>query len=781
MGFKLIYKCSFLIIFGKDIKLKMRVNYKDFLQNSTSFREEEYISFFFKNIANIKFDKPIFEKMSMPSYNCFYASIVKDTTERLTKTRHLMQRNSRTCIFCFVDKESWRNTFGERVPNLVRNDVIFKPDVEINWPVYSKLGVYETTNRGILDEWLANMVFRSLKRRHVAWFVHSYVYIVLVFCDSKSQITKNDYSIFYWNTSSVFKKYPNKTEIFGATRYVRFVQNVCDELVLAEAKDKELIDCVNAYKMGEREFELFQQTKENYDDICFEVENNVEYISIEGPARSGKTILSMLLLNKYPNCKLLLMNYKFYNDLKSAFSTLNLEFPSNRIYHHDFSRQTGCWLKSKKDKSFVDDFSFLIVDEAQRLGRMGSYTNFYTGKHYPAFNPFEAIKNICNHKCTIFFGDNLQRINVNKDEGFDVIKEYYSDKSFRQHKFYETIGIPKEVMSNILYLLGFDGIRPINPGEYQINYFETADQFIEAFEEDLSKRKHYVSIALSNAVSYYFESGDKAIIKIPTNYSDYFNYLFNDEIAPKYYLTPYEIISREAESIYLYIPDIMQEFTYKETTNFGHIYMQLYTLMTRAAASLNIYAKGDVVREIIKNRINDIVTSETTINPNEEYDYDVFIAYHGTCSENGTYAAAKKLCDLLCENRIRVFLNGYCCNDDDKDFGFNNTTRIIQKSKSLIMVINDFAPTDGRGMLPQRNADGTLNQLNQELKTFNDLINTGLRTHRTGFRFLYCGNLTNMDEIYKHLNRFYQELSYGFDCCLLDFEDVLKWALDNKE
>ena len=759
----------------------MKVNYRDFLLNSAPSREKDYISYFFKYIADIKFDRPISEKLSMPSFDCFYASIVKDTTERLTKTRRLMQRNSRTCFFCFIDKNLWNTTFGTRVPNLKRDDVVYKPDVDVDWPINSSLLASETTNRGVLDEWLANMVFRNLKKRHVAWFVHSYVYIVLVFCDSKSQITKNDFSIFYWNTSSVFKKYPNKTEIFGATRYVRFVQNVSDELVLAEAKDKELIDCVNAYIKGEHEFEFVQQTQDNYNDICFEIDNNVEYITIEGPARSGKTILSMLLLNKYLDCKLLLMNYKFYKDLKSAFKTMNLEFPSNRIYHHDFSRQTGCWLKSKMDKSFVDDFSFLIVDEAQRLGRMGSYNSFYTGKHYSAFNPFEAIKNIKNHKCTIFFGDNLQRINVNKDEGFDVIKEYYSDKPFRQHKFYETIGIPKEIMANILYLLGFDGIKPINPGEYQIINFDNADDFIEAFEEDLSKRKHYVSIALSNVTSYYFESGDKTITKIPPNYSDYFNYLFSDEIAPKYYLTPYEIISREAESIYLYIPDVMQEFSYKDTKNLQHIYMQLYTLMTRATASLNIYAKSDLVRDIMQNRINEIMASETTINLNEDYDYDVFIAYHGTCSENGTYAAAKKLCDLLSVNGIRVFLNNYCCNEEDRDLGFNNTTRIIQKSRSLVMVINDFASVDSSGMLLQRNADGTLNQLNQELKTFNDLINTGLRTHKTGFRFLYCGNLTNMDEIYKYLNRFYQELSYGFDCCLLDFEDVLKWTIDNKE
>ena len=756
----------------------MKVSYKDILQNSKAYREKEYISYFFKHIADIKYDEPVFESTSLPPYDCFYSSIVKDTTERLTKTRHLMQRNSRNCFFCFVDKETWNNAFGSNIPPIRRKDIVDKADIDVYWQ--KSVSRSDVNSHGALDEWIATRIFKSLKRQHIAWFVHSYVYIILVFCDSRTQITKNDFAIYYWNTSAEFKKYPNKTEIFGATRHVRFVKNVGDELVLIEAKDKELVDCVNAFTKGERDFELYEQTKEHYEDICFEIENNIEYITIEGPARSGKTILSMLLLNKFPNAKLLLMNYKFYNDLKTAFKTLGKEFPENRIYHHDFSKNSGCWLKSKQDKTFVDDFSFLIVDEAQRLGRMDAYYSFYTGRSYSAFNPFESIKNITDHKCTIFFGDNLQRINANKDEGFDIIKKYYSDKPFRQHMFYETIGIPRQILTNILYMLGFDGMRPINPGEYQIINYDTDDKLIEAFNNDLSKRKHYVSLAFSNEDNFSFGTKEK-INKIPKSYSDHFNYLFNDEIANKYYLTPYEIISREAESVYLYIPDLMDEMSYKDTKKHSYVYMQLYTLMTRATASLNIYSRNGNVRKVIERKIKEITASEETINPNEQYDYDVFIAYHGTCDENGTYPAAKKLCDMLTENGIKVFLNNYQCNENDRDLGFNSTTRIVQKSKSLVLVVNDSAPIDGNGMLLQKNDDGTLNQLNQELKTFNDLINTARRTHKSGFKCLYRGTLTSMDNIYKYLNSFYQELSYGFDCCCLEFEDILKWVLDNKE
>ena len=203
--------------------------------------------------------------------------------------------------------------------------------------------------------------------------------------------------------------------------------------------------------------------------------------------------------------------------------------------------------------------------------------------------------------------------------------------------------------------------------------------------------------------------------------------------------------------------------------------------MTRATASIHIYAEDESLRNEIDSKISNIINSEEKESHLEEYNYDVFIAYHGTRNPNGTYENAKKLCDELTKNGLRVFLNGYSCNEGDEDLGFSSTTRIIQKSKMMVLVINDNAPVDGNGMLKEKNDDGSLNQLNQELKTMNDLINTSRRTHKTGFRFLYCGSLTSADEIYNYLNVFYHELSYGFECCFTDNSDIVRWAIDNKD
>ena len=82
------------------------MNLKSFLELNKPQREKEYISFFFKNIANIKLDKPIFEKFYFSKLDNFRVSIIKDTIDRLDNSRHLAQRNSRNCFGLFSPQSS---------------------------------------------------------------------------------------------------------------------------------------------------------------------------------------------------------------------------------------------------------------------------------------------------------------------------------------------------------------------------------------------------------------------------------------------------------------------------------------------------------------------------------------------------------------------------------------------------------------------------------------------------------------------------------------------------
>lgn len=65
---------------------------------------------------------------------------------------------------------------------------------------------------------------------------------------------------------------------------------------------------------------LVDQTKHYLDKITKEIDENVNArVLVEGPARSGKTVLAMSLLAKYPKSKMLLMNWYFYDALIDAF------------------------------------------------------------------------------------------------------------------------------------------------------------------------------------------------------------------------------------------------------------------------------------------------------------------------------------------------------------------------------------------------------------------------------------------------------------------------------
>ena len=83
----------------------------------------------------------------------------------------------------------------------------------------------------------------------------------------------------------------------------------------------------------------------------------------------------------------------------------------------------------------------------------------------------------------------------------------------------------------------------------------------------------------------------------------------NSETVEKYYFSPYEMISRELDSIYIFLrenisPDVIR----------GYVLTQLYVLMTRATLSLNIYIENKETYKVFKERLNDLVWLEVTRN-----------------------------------------------------------------------------------------------------------------------------------------------------------------------
>ncbi len=124
--------------------------------------------------------------------------------------------------------------------------------------------------------------------------------------------------------------------------------------------------------------------------------------------------------------------------------------------------------------------------------------------------------------------------------------------------------------------------------------------------------------------------------------------------------------------------------------------------------------------------------------------YDLFIAYHGTNNPDGSYQAAKKLCDYLTECGFDVYLHNYMCFNEHKDVQWNRTWEIVDNCKCFIAVVNDNVPINSTGHLGNDIGDRE-SQIRSEIDSFYDLINRNMR-NRADFNFFYCGSQKRGEE-----------------------------------
>ncbi|MEI7826162.1 MAG: hypothetical protein WCI01_12735, partial [Chlorobiaceae bacterium] len=201
-------------------------------------------------------------------------------------------------------------------------------------------------------------IFRELKAKVPSIFVRSYVYLIFIKVESNDTpaldfgndielSTKppsfDDFQIYYWNTKYEVSR-GDKSNLFGnsgtdkaqrdpepgaeldvddtakieATPEKLFiVQNPEHELQRIQDANSDIIDAFRAFN---NTLPLVEQTKHYLDRISHELDSNRNArVLAEGPARSGKTVLAMSLLAKYPKSKMLLMNWYFYDALIDAF------------------------------------------------------------------------------------------------------------------------------------------------------------------------------------------------------------------------------------------------------------------------------------------------------------------------------------------------------------------------------------------------------------------------------------------------------------------------------
>lgn len=133
-----------------------------------------------------------------------------------------------------------------------------------------------------------------------------------------------------------------------------------------------------------------------------------------------------------------------------------------------------------------------------------------------------------------------------------------------------------------------------------------------------------------------------------------------------------------------------------------------------------------------------------------KYTYDIFVAYHGTYSKNGSYSEAKKIAEYLRDKGYKVYIF-----EEKNGDSWNETPKFIIESKVMVIVMNDDVLVDGNDLISKERELANSKepyQLYVELSTFKSQVNSGERSAQT-LNFVYCGNDMNSDEARKFCNK----------------------------
>jgi len=254
----------------------------------------EYINYFFSKIVGFKSQEVKYSSIGQNDNE--FLSIAMDKIDRLTRKRgKLRVRVWSNCYFIFHDNE-------------IDPSKVYKDKVSV------------------------------IKKLYPFLFIRSYVYFVFVniskekqaslFIKSENKIETKNYKIWLFNSKYELKEETKRTNLFGITLdeneviddYI-YLANPDSELQRIKSANSDAIDCVKAFT---GDLELLEQTSKMLDVVRSEFEDNPSArIIMEGPARSGKTIIAATILGEYKDSKFLLMNYFFYQAIVDGFHALS--------------------------------------------------------------------------------------------------------------------------------------------------------------------------------------------------------------------------------------------------------------------------------------------------------------------------------------------------------------------------------------------------------------------------------------------------------------------------
>lgn len=263
---------------------------------------------------------------------------------------------------------------------------------------------------------------------------------------------------------------------------------------------------------------------------------------------------------------------KFQNAIIEAISEL-IKNSGQKFFHHDIRSEfaRGCWIKRGNptlSKMWTDDekVDLIICDEVQRLGFIGKFRNC---------DAFNEIKQILSHSEKSFFvGDNFQMLNYKYDQGIKKIQQCLKEQDdglngeLSRKELPDSVGIPPEIGKLMKYLTNpdekeiedvVDCFKKRENKNYKIVFiYNDNSRLVKEFDEDKSVRKHFAipldSLWLKGGDEFTITGNDRKISVIPEDITKKYPFFCNEEIMPNYYLSAYQLISREIDSLYVNIP-----------------------------------------------------------------------------------------------------------------------------------------------------------------------------------------------------------------------------------
>lgn len=317
----------------------------------------------------------------------------------------------------------------------------------------------------------------------------------------------------------------------------------------------------------------------------------------EGEAGSGKTALAFFLFGYLKESIFFLINDKFSKEIIKNFKEdTKLNHYCNRIIYHTNDLK-------KKLENTKNDFkdTFLLIDESQRITKKN---------HELLVDLIEKNKNIK----IILFGDQNQMINPDSDFGYSEFIKYIKclEISFFDYKIQKCYRIPKKSLKKICFVLCLSNDWNIS-NDYIIEVENNLDNFVNKF---LIERKNNLSVMSS--IQYTNNNYDEKLNNYGIrgagfNLSNREYFLHNDEYLMKNYFFPYDLLSREIDSSFIFIPGIISWNSkncalYHKDKFLGNkqIFLknQLYVLASRSTKKIVIYIENKEFYDEVSKRLN---------------------------------------------------------------------------------------------------------------------------------------------------------------------------------